>query len=101
MARLTKQQSQEIIGVFYGINREYEVERVSLTRGGTLSRWNKNGVYSHPTAGRDPRTEVIVVFDLSDIVEVHQFSFGTEHEDKVVAEIKAKAAAKKAEFGKS
>jgi hypothetical protein len=98
MARLTKHQEGEIVEMFYGINpKTFEVDRVSLTRGGTLSRWNKNGNYSHPVfKGRDARAEVIIVFGLTDIHSVSQVSFGSEYEKRILEELKTKAAEMKA-----
>lgn len=102
MPRMNKQQAGEIIEVFYGINsRTLEVERVSLTRGGTLTRWNKNGPYSHAVGRRNPRTEVAVVFDLDDIQSVPQVLFNSESEKRIVAELEAKVAEMRAKAGKT
>jgi hypothetical protein len=56
----------------YGINvHTLEVESVSLTNGGMLTRWSKSGPYSHPVAGRQPRSEVVIVFNLTDVIELY------------------------------
>jgi hypothetical protein len=97
MGRLTKQQQREIVSEFYGINlKTYEVESVSLTRGGMLTKWGKDATYiEHPVAGRQARTEVVIVFGLSEIFEVTQFD-DREYTKRKVAELQAKADTMKA-----
>lgn len=102
MARRTKKQDGESVGAYYGINpTTYEVQRVWLTRGGTLSRFNKGGsITSHETAGRRPDTEVGVVFGLWETEYVTQGMFNTDAEKKIVADLEKKATAMKAEANK-
>lgn len=66
----TKAYQQEIVEVFYGINpRTKRVERVSRTRGGSLSKMgaDANFVTHHIMAGRNAETEIVVVFHLTDV----------------------------------
>ena len=57
---------------FYGINiHTLEVQSVSLSNEGVLTRWGKNRSYSHPVGGRQPRSEVVIAFDLTDIIELY------------------------------
>lgn len=96
MARRTKQQAGEIVETIYGINgNTYEVESISVTRGGTMTRWNENGPYSYEAAGRNPRNEAVVVFGLSEIRSVSQVLFGSDAEKRIMEELKAKAEALK------
>jgi hypothetical protein len=99
MARRTAQSDGEYIWAFYGINRKtFEVESVWQTRGGMLSYSNRNGhSYSHHIAkGRDAKSEVIIVFELTDIFEVPIALVGTEHTKLRIKELEDKASAMKA-----
>src|ERR1019366_4709899 len=74
MTKRTKQSDDEIIEAFYGINLStFEVERVSLTRGGTLSKSTKDGgsFQYRIEHGRQARNEVTIVFNLTDIFPVY------------------------------
>jgi hypothetical protein len=73
MARLTKRQKDEIITVFFGIDPEsLDVIRVSLTRGGTLTRWGRGGHFHqhYVSPPRRAQDEVHIVYSLTDIIEV-------------------------------
>jgi hypothetical protein len=98
VARLTQRQRQETVRVFYGINSQtLEVDRVTLDRGGTLWRMGRNMISTHhPTAGRDPRVEAIIVFNLTDIIDV---PWGFEDADSTkqkIANLEATAAQRRA-----
>lgn len=89
----------EIIREFYGINREtLEIESASVTRGGTLSKVTGDGYRSHHIEhGRDARSEVIIVFGLIEIVEVHPTLTGDEQKRQIIEQLLRKATAMKAE----
>jgi hypothetical protein len=93
MARRTKQQNDEIVRVFYGINEALEVDSVSLTRGGTLSKWGKdsNYHYHHVEKSRDARAEAALVFHLRDLIEIIPLLAESEHCKKQIAELEEKA----------
>jgi len=67
--KATKAYKNEVWEVFYGINpKTFEVESVSKSRGGVLTRWGKEGVHTHPIlTGRQARNEVVIVYGLTDI----------------------------------
>jgi hypothetical protein len=100
MARRTRQQNEETVTVYYGIDpKTFEVARVPLTRGGTLSRMGKEAMqeFHQVTRGRNPQSEVVIVFGLTDIVSVPiqlEESAGTEQR---ITELRAKAAEMKRE----
>lgn len=96
----TKAWKGEITTVFYGINPEtLEVDRVTMTRDRTISRLSKSGAMHthHVLQGRDPRTEVNVVYHLTDIVQLPAFLAAGDKPQ--VKELEAKAAAMKAAKG--
>ena len=82
------------IETFFGINpKTFEVESVSRTRGGTLSRWNENGVYSHNIEhGRNAQAEVAIVFGLREIFSVPELLVNSENTKQRVEELRKKAA---------
>ena len=95
-----KQSDSEVIEVFYGIDPStFEVKRVSLTRGGTLSKSTKDGwSFSHRIEhGRNARTEVIIVFNLTDIFSVPPQYENVEETKRRTAELEANAAQMKAD----
>jgi hypothetical protein len=103
MTRRTKQSDNVIVEEFYGINSlTFEVEQVWLTRGGVLSKFTKDGVlFQHAIApGRQARAEVIIVFNLIDIFNVHPQFENKEETKRRVEELKAKAAQMKADAAK-
>lgn len=72
MSRPTKPPKDEIIRIFYGINRKtVEVEWVSLTRGRILTRWGTSQrPHTHTILhGREARGEIQVVYDLMELIE--------------------------------
>lgn len=95
MARRTKRQNEEIVERFYGIDpKTFEVARISLTRSGTLTRrWDDGRVYPHHIMrGRDARSEVIVVFGLTNIFSVLvQYDSAESTQDRI-KELEEKAA---------
>ena len=94
MGRKTRQQQEEIVETFYGINpKTFKVESVSRTRGGTLTKWNEDAVpYSHHIEhGRDPKSEVLIVFGLIDIFGVPEFLVSSESTKMRINELKEKA----------
>jgi hypothetical protein len=99
MVRKTRKNNDEITHEFYGINSTtFAVESVSLTRGGTLSKMTLDGYRSHIIpAGRYPRSEIMLVFGLVELVEVNlQFEID-EQKKRLVDDLPRKAAAMKAE----
>jgi hypothetical protein len=99
MAKRTKQSKEEIVKIFYGINsKTFEVESVSLTRGAVLTKFGKDLEYiRHPIAGRDARTEVVIVFHLTEIFSVSAQMSDAESTKKRIEELEAKAMRMKAE----
>jgi hypothetical protein len=75
LARLTKRKGKEIIETLYGINpNTFEVETVSLNRGGELRKTGKDvELRTHYVApGRDPKSEVRITFGLTNVFSVPQ-----------------------------
>lgn len=100
MTKRTKQSDDEIIEAFYGINLStFEVERVSLTRGGTLSKSTKDGgsFQYRIEHGRQARNEVTIVFNLTDIFPVYPQFENKDDTNRRTAELEAKAAQMKAD----
>ena len=100
MAKPTKRSNDELVEDFYGINPStFEVEQVSLTRGGVLSKFAKDGaLFRHPIApGRQALAEVIIVFHLTDIFSIHTQFENVDGTKKRIAELETKAAKMKAE----
>jgi hypothetical protein len=98
MARLTKHQKGEIVREFHGIvPKTFDVETVSLTRGGVLSKFSRDGNYhQHPvTGGRIPRNEVVIVYGLTDIIETTPQFSDAEYIKRKLAELQEKADAMK------
>lgn len=95
MARRTKAQQGEIIREYYGINmKTFAVERVSLTRGGTLSLFRGDRYLTHNTAGREARGEIVIVFGIGDLMEATPL---IDDPKKMYALLQAKADKMKAE----
>ena len=92
--KATKAYKNEVWEVFYGINpKTFEVESVSKSRGGVLTRWGKEGVHTHPIlTGRQARNEVVLVYGLTDIFVVNPHFENQESTRKRIEELKAKAA---------
>ena len=88
----------EIIRVYYGINpQNYEIERVSQTRGGTLTKWHKEISHTHPVPrGCDPRNEVATLYGLRHIYET-TLSLDAISDDTQYIALKAKAVQMKAD----
>jgi hypothetical protein len=102
MARLTKRQKDEIITVFFGIDPEsLDVVRVSLTRGGTLTRWSRGGHFHqhYVSPPRRAQDEVHIVYSLTDIIAVPvQFENSEMYKSRMDA-LAAKAKQMKEEKG--
>lgn len=100
MVRLTKHEQGIIVETFYGIDPEtFEVERISLTRGGVLRKSGKDGgAYEHLIEhNRSPQEEVIVVWNLREVVGLREGVFTPDQVKETVERLKVKAAAMKAE----
>lgn len=100
MARRTKQQESETVETFWGINpKTFEVECVSLTRGGMLRKFNADMIQSNHAVlfGRKPIHEVSIVWGLTDIISFPTIQDGSEYAKRGIAELKELAAKKKAE----
>src|SRR5262249_32889231 len=99
MPRMTRRERDEVVSTFYGINREtFEVECVYVTRGRELQKWGKDATcHSHHTLGRLPRTEIVVVYGLTELIEFPLIHDKEERERKVQA-LEAKAAKMRADF---
>ena len=95
VSRLSKQQKEEFVSTFYGINHDtLQVDRVSVTQGGMLYR-SGQGVpnHHHPIAtGETPQTEIRIVYRLSDLIEIPSHLRADEYSKRRVAELEAKAA---------
>ena len=82
MPKRTKRENAEIVEIYYGIDSAtHEVVSVSRTRGGMLSRIGKFGSVNHPihpSNRNDPRTEVIVVWHLTDVISFPPFMRDSE-----------------------
>lgn len=99
MARLTKREKDATIETFYGINpKTFEVESVHLTKGGHLIKYGRDlQSYSHYIEhNRDPRSEVRIVFGLTDIISFRTGMSDAEHIKGKIAELRAKAEAQQA-----
>lgn len=99
MARLTKREAQQIVEVFYGIDpKTFEVERVSLTRDGVLHKYNRDGLHgTHAILhGRQARTEIIIVWHLTDLISFPVGLDDDEYRKSRIAEMGALAEQKKA-----
>lgn len=95
----TKAFKGEIVREYYGINRNtLEIESVTETRGGTLTKWDKDGMPRNAATkpGSSARTEVLIVFGLIDVVEFSMFH-NEESKKKAIEELTAKAAKMKSE----
>ena len=95
MARRPRRENEEIVETIYGIDpKTFEVARLSLTRGGTLTRWWGDGrVYPHHIEhGRSARSEAIVVFGLMDILSVPALLDGADSTKASVKKLEEKAA---------
>jgi hypothetical protein len=98
MMRLTRAQREEIVSTFYGINSDTcEVETVAVTRGGKLLR-HTDLSSCILTPGRQVRTEIRLMYGLTDLIEVHPQFQDTEHVKQQLDELKTKAAQMRAGF---
>jgi hypothetical protein len=99
MGRMTKREEGLIVESFYGIDpKTFEVERVSLTKGNDLRKMGRNlQSYTHSILhGRDPRTEIIIVWHLSDIISFREGVFTDEQIKEGVERLKVLAEERKA-----
>jgi hypothetical protein len=99
VARLTKKEQEQIESVFYGIDPEtFEVSSVSVTRGGILRRWHKSGTcHTHTIGpGRQARTEIVVLYGLTDLFEVFPQYENADNTKNKIEELKVKIAAMRA-----
>jgi hypothetical protein len=100
MARLTRKQEEETVSTFYGINpKTFRVESVSLTRGGKLRKWGPDATFAthHLAHGRQAITEIIIVWGLTDLIEIYPRLEDSESTRKKLEELRAIAEAKRAE----
>ena len=103
MPRRTKYQHEETITTFYGINpTTFEVERVSLTRGRTLKKWTKDAAFmTHPIPpGRQPKNEIVIMWGLTELIEVLPHESYSEGTKRKVDELRAKAKEMRASGGR-
>ena len=102
MAKGPQKDPGEIIREYIGINRNrFEVETLSETRGGTLYKMLGDGrMVSHYLAGRQARTEAVIVFDVIEIQEVTPQLLTLERRQKIERKLEDKAAKLKVEKGK-
>ena len=102
VARLTRLEGGEIIETLYGINpKTFDVETVSLNRGGELRKLGKDVEprTHHVAHARDPKSEVRIVFGLTNVFSVPQALVDQESTKRRVEELRNRAAEMKA--GKS
>lgn len=102
VARLTSREGVEIIETLYGINpKTFDVETVSLNRGGELRKLGKDvEPRTHRMAhARDPKAEVRIAFGLTNVFSVPQALVDQEVTKRRVEELWKRAAEMKA--GKS
>jgi hypothetical protein len=95
LARLTRPGGEEIIETLYGINpKTFEVETVSLNRGGELRKSGKDvEPRTHYVAhARDPKSEVRIAFGLTNVFSVPQALVEQESTKRRVEELRKKAA---------
>ena len=99
-SRLTSRQKEEIVSTIYGINHDRcQLDRVSVTRGGTLTRSGKGlPTYRHVIhTGETPQSETQIVFHLTDLIEIPSHLWADEYSKKRIAELEAKAERMRAE----
>jgi len=100
MPRLTNEQKQAIVLTFYGINpRTLQVDSVSMTRDRKLTRYGI-GVPTRTQIipdGVTPKSEVVTVFELSDIVEVAAHLSNEEFFKRQIEGLEARAKVMRAE----
>ncbi len=90
MARPEKPPEEEITTDFFGINpKTYEVESISLTRGGTLLRATGNWSANVPAAAA--KHEIAVRLGLVEIVEANAQDTGEEQRRKIMEDLEIKA----------
>ena len=95
LARLTRRGGEEIIETLYGINpKTFEVETVSLHRGGELRKLGKDVEprTHHVAHARDPKSEVRISFGLTNVFSVPQALVDQESTKKRVEELRKRAA---------
>ena len=64
--------NDELVQEFYGIDaRTFRVDSVAITRSGKITRWTEKGYIVEQMVGRDMRAEVIRLFGLIELIEVH------------------------------
>jgi hypothetical protein len=98
--RLTASQKAEIVSTFYGINpRTLDVESVSVTRDGHMTKWGKGGLmHTHYSAHGNPhKVEISIVYGLIDMFEVHPLFENQENVKQKLAALKQKGAQMRAE----
>ena len=96
MARRIKREQEEYIYVYYGIHEPTKTVRsVWQTRGGKLkgSVGGLDEKFGSVGPGRDARTEIAIVFGLSDPFFVPVGDIEKDYVKRRVEELKAKAAA--------
>ena len=95
LARLRKRKGEEIIETLYGINpNTFEVETVSLNRGGELRKTGEDvELRTHYVAtGRDPKSEVRITFGLTNVFSVPEALVDQESTKRRVEELRKRAA---------
>lgn len=92
MAKNSRTSQSEITTTFYGINpKTYEIEVVSLTRGGKLSRL-KDGtnLWTATVPVGAAKHEIVVQLGLVEIVETSAQFAGDEQRKKIIQELEEK-----------
>jgi hypothetical protein len=95
LARLTRRGGEEIIETLYGINpKTFEVETVSLNRGGELRKLGKDVEprTHHVAHARDPKSEARIAFGLTNVFSVPQALVDQESTKRRVEELRKRAA---------
>ena len=99
-SRLTSRQKEEIVSTIYGIDRDRcQVDRVSVTRGGTLTR-SGNGVptYRHVIhTGETPQSEARIVFHFTHLIEIPSHLWADGDSERRIAKLEAQAERMRAE----
>ncbi|MBP9871586.1 MAG: hypothetical protein KBC53_08855 [Nitrosomonas sp.] len=83
-----KNRQDDCIQILYGINRAFEVKSVYVYRSGKMTC----GFNTHcPQHGNNAQTEAAIVFNLSDILSVPPVLADSEHTQKQIDALQAKA----------
>ncbi|MCD8566381.1 MAG: hypothetical protein LRY36_00320 [Alphaproteobacteria bacterium] len=86
---MARKNQDEYVDVYYGIDIDTcEVKPVWVTRGGNMAC----GTHTHQIMpGRDVRSELIIVFNLSNQIRFHPSSLQEEYAKRQIEELKGRA----------